>query len=91
MSEYAVGLRITGRVQGVAFRATCEQEAQRLGVSGWLRNDPDGAVSAHAEGGREAVEALVEWCRRGPSGAQVEGVDVTEVEATGATGFRTTF
>ncbi|GGF44448.1 acylphosphatase [Marmoricola endophyticus] len=88
MSEYAVDLRITGRVQGVSYRYSCQQQAQRLGVAGWVRNEPDGAVTARAEGERDAVGALVEWCRGGPSGARVDDVQVAEVPASGAREFR---
>ncbi|KAJ1684531.1 hypothetical protein LUZ63_020286 [Rhynchospora breviuscula] len=87
MSDHAVDLKITGRVQGVSYRWTCRQEAERLGVTGWVRNEPDGSVAAHAEGERDAVEALVGWCRSGPSGARVDDVQVTASSVGGATGF----
>jgi acylphosphatase len=71
-----VHLVVRGRVQGVAFRAYTVDEARTLGVTGWVRNLPDGRVEAEGEGERSAVEALVAFCRRGPSGAAVEGVEV---------------
>jgi acylphosphatase len=71
-----VHLLVSGRVQGVAFRAYTEDEARRLGVRGWVRNLRDGRVEAEAEGDRAAVEALVAWCRRGPPSARVDGVEV---------------
>ncbi len=71
-----VHLVVSGIVQGVSFRAYTVDEARRLGVAGWVRNLPDGRVEAEAEGDREAVEALVAWCRRGPPAARVEGVEV---------------
>jgi acylphosphatase len=71
-----VRLVITGRVQGVAFRAHTVDEAERLGVTGWVRNLPDGRVEALAEGSRAAVDAFVAWCRRGPRLAQVDDVAV---------------
>lgn len=74
---------IRGRVQGVWFRESTREEAERLGVRGWVRNAPDGSVEAVAEGPRDAVDRLVAWCRRGPSAARVEGVDVTSERATG--------
>lgn len=88
MSQYAVDVRVTGQVQGVAFRYSCQQQAERLAVAGWVRNETDGSVSAHAEGDQDAVDALVDWCRQGPSGASVEGVEVSPAEPSGDTGFR---
>jgi acylphosphatase len=70
-----VHLLLSGRVQGVAFRASTVDEALALGVSGWVRNLPDGRVEVEAEGERAAVEGLVAWCRRGPPAARVDGVD----------------
>ena len=84
----AVDIRVTGRVQGVSFRFATEQEAQRLGLTGWVRNEPDGSVAVHAEGQPEAVEALVAWSRRGPAYAKVAGVEVTPAQVTGDTSFR---
>jgi acylphosphatase len=83
----AVTVRVTGRVQGVSFRWYATQEAGRLGVRGWVRNEPDGSVAGHFEGDDEAVEALVDWCRQGPSYAAVRDVAVTEARPTGAQGF----
>ena len=84
---HAVDVTVTGLVQGVFFRAETRQQAGRLGVTGWARNEPDGSVAAHFEGERDAVEALVAWCREGPSRARVEAVDVRDAEPTGADGF----
>jgi acylphosphatase len=85
--DKAVSVRVTGRVQGVAFRWYAVEEAQRLGVSGWIRNEPDESVAGHFEGPDDAVDALVAWCRRGPSSASVRHVGVTEARATGAADF----
>ena len=81
---------VTGRVQGVGYRYSCAQEADRLGVSGSVRNRPDGSVEIHAEGPSDRIEALLDWCRIGPTGARVGGIDVAEAEPTGTTGFRIT-
>jgi len=68
---------ISGIVQGVCFRAETRHVAQTLGVGGWVRNRDDGSVELMAEGSREIVESLLEWCRRGPPHARVDSVDVT--------------
>jgi acylphosphatase len=83
----AVDVTITGIVQGVFFRARTQEQATRLGVTGWVTNQPDGSVAAHFEGPPGAVDELVAWCRTGPSRAQVDDVLVTDVEPDGATGF----
>ena len=79
---------IYGFVQGVGFRFGVERTANSRGVAGWVRNRPDGAVEAVFEGDREDVEALVEFCRRGPRGAEVERIEVEEGSAEGLTDFR---
>lgn len=85
----AVDATVTGRVQGVSFRYYTEQQARRLGVTGWVRNEPDGSVAVHAEGPEDAVDALVDWCRSGPSMARVRHVAVRPGANTGATAFET--
>jgi len=75
-------------VQGVFFRAEARARAESLGVAGWIRNLPDGSVEAVFEGEDERVESMVEWCRRGPAGAEVEAVDVEREEPVGEAGFR---
>ena len=76
-----------GRVQGVFFRDSTRREAERRGVSGWASNRSDGAVEAVFEGPPEAVEAMVEFIRRGPGHAEVSDVDVREEEPEGLGGF----
>jgi len=90
VSEETVRRRVVvwGVVQGVGYRWTCAREAARLGVAGGVRNLGTGDVEIVAEGGSDAVERLVAWARRGPSGAEVRGVQVTEEEPRGASGFR---
>jgi acylphosphatase len=83
----AVDVVVTGRVQGVSFRAYAEQQAHRLGVRGWVRNEPDGSVGGHFEGDPAAVDAMVAWCREGPRLARVERVEVHPAEPTGHRGF----
>jgi acylphosphatase len=79
-----VRLRITGRVQGVYFRANAAAEARALGLAGWVRNLPDGRVEAEAEGPRGALTRFVVWCHHGPPAAQVDGVETRWAEPTGA-------
>ena len=76
-------LLITGRVQGVGFRYYTQQTAQKNGVTGWVRNLPDGRVEALIEGEELAVEATVDWCRSGPEWGRVDQILVEEREATG--------
>ena len=66
MATTAVDVVVTGRVQGVFYRASMRARAERLGVTGWVRNEPDGSVHAHLEGDPDDVDALVDWCARGP-------------------------
>ncbi len=78
-----VSLKIRGRVQGVWFRASTREEAIRLGITGWVKNDFDGSVSAVAEGDEEILQAFVEWCGEGPPRARVDNIDVKWSEYTG--------
>ncbi len=73
-------IRVQGRVQGVGFRYALRDAAQRLGVSGWVRNCSDGSVEALLQGEPRAVEALLDWARRGPRGAHVEAFAETEAK-----------
>ena len=79
---------VRGNVQGVFFRDSCRREARSRGVTGWVTNRPDGAVEAVFEGDPDAVAALVDFCRRGPRGADVGSVEETSEEPEGLTGFR---
>jgi acylphosphatase len=74
-------------VQGVFFRSETRQRAASLGLAGWVRNLRDGSVEAVFEGERERVESMVEWSRRGPSGAHVKDVDVAWEEPQGDAEF----
>ena len=78
---------VRGRVQGVFFRASTQDEARRLGVRGWVRNDPGGTVTIHAEGTADEVEELLAWAQEGPRQARVVGVETSESEVAGLDDF----
>lgn len=82
-------LLISGRVQGVAYRITMVEVAERLGVHGWVRNRVQGDVEAMVQGTPEAVDAIVEWARRGPSLARVENVLIEDAPVKNFTRFET--
>lgn len=82
-------LKITGEVQGVGYRAAAYWTARKLHVGGFVMNEPDGSVYLEAEGDREALEALLAWCRKGPVTAKVKEVSAIWAEPHGKfTGFR---
>jgi acylphosphatase len=81
-------LRITGRVQGVGYRAWAIDTAARLGLRGWVRNRTDGSVEALVIGDEDAVAAMIEACRDGPIAARVGEVTASEATDDGSTGFR---
>jgi acylphosphatase len=70
-------LFISGIVQGVGYRWSCNREARAVGLTGWVKNLPDGRVEAVLQGSREQVERMIKWCYRGPSEAQVSDIAVT--------------
>ena len=78
---------VSGRVQGVHYRANTRDAARERGVDGWIRNLDDGRVEAAFEGPRAAVEGLVEWCHTGSPSAVVDGVSIEYVDPKGETGF----
>jgi acylphosphatase len=80
MTEVARHVSVTGRVQGVFFRAWMQEQANELDVTGWVRNCPDGRVDAHIEGEEAAVQRLIERLHRGPPAAKVEDVHLWDVE-----------
>ena len=80
-------VQVTGRVQGVFFRAWTQQQAERLGVCGWVRNRPNKSVEAHLEGEESSVNRLIVLMGDGPPSARVENVRVRESEVEGLNGF----
>jgi acylphosphatase len=81
---------VSGRVQGVFYRATCARMAREAGLGGSIRNLPGGGVEAVFEGPDEAVDAIVEWCRNGPDLARVDEIDIHVEEPIGDSAFRVT-
>jgi acylphosphatase len=87
MSETRAHVFVTGRVQGVSYRANTRDTAREAGVSGWVENLDDGRVEAVFEGDDESVERLVEWCHSGSPAADVESVDAEYGDPEGLSEF----
>lgn len=86
MSERRM-IRVTGRVQGVFFRATAKERAEALGLAGFAKNEPDGSVLLVVEGDPASLDRFVAWCQVGPPDAEVEGVEITVERPEGLSGF----
>ena len=82
-----VSIRVSGKVQGVFFRASAKTRADQLDVAGNVRNEPDGSVHIEAEGSEESLGAFVDWCRQGPEFARVEQCVVRDGEVRNYRGF----
>lgn len=80
-------LLVSGQVQGVFYRDSCRRRAEEKGIAGAARNLPDGRVEVLLEGDEDAVEHMIEWCRRGSDMARVDSVEIEEQEPRGETGF----
>jgi len=88
MADKRVRVLVSGDVQGVGFRWYCRAAAMGRAITGSVRNLPDGRVEAEFEGDPDAVEDMIEWCRRGSRGARVDGVEVEEQAPQGESDFR---
>lgn len=75
---------VSGRVQGVSYRASTADTASRLGLVGWVKNRVDGTVELEAEGPADKIDELLAWCRSGPPAARVDDVSITDLAATNA-------
>ncbi|MCB0489004.1 MAG: acylphosphatase [Cyclobacteriaceae bacterium] len=73
-----LSIRVSGKVQGVFYRASTRDKARSLGICGFVKNETDGSVYIEAEGDKEKLDQLVAWCKQGPPNAQVENVETTE-------------
>lgn len=80
-------IHVTGKVQGVFYRASAQAKAKELGLNGWVRNEADGSVLIEAEGQDQKLDKLVDWCQKGPGAAQVEGVNTEEIVPEGVNSF----
>ncbi|MBX2983266.1 MAG: acylphosphatase [Flavobacteriales bacterium] len=80
-------VRVTGRVQGVWYRKSALQEAERLGLTGTVKNLPDGSVCIHAQGERTPLDEFLAWCAKGPPKARVAKVVVEELPTVAFSGF----
>ena len=83
MPEASAQVKISGRVQGVWFRQSTKQTADQFAVVGWVRNNPDRSVEAVFEGSRDNVQAVIDWCQKGPELARVDELQVTWGAASG--------
>jgi acylphosphatase len=86
-----IDIHVTGRVQGVFYRASAQKEARRLGLAGWVKNEPDGSVTMEVEGDSVNLDSFVAWCRQGPKFAQVEGVKVSKGDVCNYRGFSVSY
>ena len=78
-----VSIHITGKVQGVFFRASTKEKADEFAIKGTVRNNGDGTVSVQAEGDDAAIDKFIEWCRQGPPNARVEHCEVVDIVSSG--------
>lgn len=83
----AIEIRCSGKVQGVFFRVSTKSKAEEIGITGWVKNEFDGSVLIYAEGSKESLQELLEWCKKGPLLAEVSNVEVKEVVPEGFKSF----
>lgn len=76
----AVKIRISGRVQGVYFRASTKKQAESLDIKGSVKNEPDGSVFIEAVGEKKGLDQFIDWCKSGPPTAKVEGMTIEEIQ-----------
>jgi acylphosphatase len=82
-----IHLLIKGKVQGVFYRASAREQAQRLSITGWVKNTPNGDVEITATGDKTALDTFIAWCRRGPNQAMVTGIDQHTLPETNFNAF----
>ena len=86
-----INIKIVGFVQGVFFRLTAKEQAEKLGIKGFTRNEEDGSVYIEAEGDKESLDKFIKWCYEGPETARVEKVEVIEGPVKNFTEFSRDF
>lgn len=77
-----VHITINGKVQGIWFRANTKQKAEQLGITGWVKNIPNGSVEAIFEGEENCIKEMIDWCQHGPPQAKVENIEIKEQSIT---------
>ena len=87
MAVKRMKIRVEGKVQGVWFRKSAKIEADKLGLAGFVKNEPDGSVYVEVEGEENSVRQLIGWAHEGPEGARVRKVEFEELSANGMPGF----
>ena len=75
-----VHVKISGKVQGVWFRASTKQQAEQIGITGWVRNTSDGKVEAVFQGTKDQIDEMIRWCHQGPTLSHVEHIEITDNE-----------
>lgn len=83
-------IRVKGKVQGVYFRASTKEEADRLGLNGFVKNERDGSVYIEVEGEEDEMEEFMHWCQRGPEHARVDTLDIVEIDFRDFSSFEMT-
>lgn len=83
-----INIKVYGRVQGIFYRVTAKEEAEKLGIKGFAKNEEDGSVYIEAEGEGENLDKFINWCQKGPPLAKVEKVEVTESPLKNFSGFK---
>jgi len=86
-----INIRVTGRVQGVGYRMSCNMAARQMSVTGFVKNEYDGSVYIEAEGEEENLSVFTAWCRKGPDHAYVEDLNITEGEMKNFDAFEVSY
>lgn len=87
----ALKISVFGKVQGVFFRVSTKEKAEELGVRGWVRNEPDGAVFIHAQGESNSMDQFIRWCKNGPVNARVKDVVIEEAPISACMDFQVVY